>query len=187
MDLPIVLSPEQIAARVRALADALNRELPPNALFVVALKGAFVFAADLLRHVTCKPRVDFVRAASYGMGTRPDGEVALLLDVTEPLEGQHVVLVEDIIDTGRTTRRIIDRLASGGAKRVQVVTLLDKPARRQVEVPLDWVGFEMPAPGEAEGEDRFYVGYGLDHAERYRELPYIAYIPRRAATSPSHP
>jgi len=134
------------------------------------LKGAALFLADLVRAVDRPLEFDFVAIASYGAATRTSGEVRVLKDLDTPVNGKHVIIVEDILDTGLTLRfsYLIESLRARQAASVKVCVLLDKPSRRRVEVPVDYCGFVI--------EDRFVVGYGMDYAETYRNLPYIGYI-----------
>jgi len=152
----------QLAKQIAS--DFRNKEI----VVVIVLKGAFVFASDLLRRLNnaeLRPLVDFVRASSYGSGTDSGGSVEFSLDVSIPLEGRDVLLIDDIADSGGTLTLLRDRLYSRGACSVKCCVLLDKPSRRKVEFQPDYVGFEIP--------DRFVVGYGLDFDERFRCLPYI--------------
>ena len=152
----------QLAKQIAS--DFRNKEI----VVVVVLKGAFVFASDLLRRLNnsgIRPLVDFVRASCYGSGTDPGHSVEFSLDVSIPLEGRDVLLVDDIADSGRTLTLLRDRLYNRGAGSVKCCVLLDKPSRRKVEFQPDYIGFEIP--------DRFVVGYGLDFDERFRCLPYI--------------
>lgn len=137
-------------------------------ILVGILKGAFVFLADLVRFLSVPARVDFMCVSSYGKATTTSGVVRILKDLDESVEGRHVLLVEDIVDTGLTLQYLKDNLETRGAASVEVCVLLDKQERRLVDVPLDYCGFTVP--------DRFLVGYGLDYRERYRHLPYIAIL-----------
>ncbi|MGF1467340.1 MAG: hypoxanthine phosphoribosyltransferase [Sandaracinaceae bacterium] len=160
-----LLPAETLAARVRELGAEIAehyRSRDPDLLVVPVLKGSFVFAADLVRAIDLPLTVDFLAVRSYE-GTRSSGRVETLLDLSEPVEGRDVLVVEDIVDTGLTLRSILTGLADRGAASVRVATLLHKPSRTQVEVALDYVGFTI--------EDRFVVGYGLDLDGRYRNHP----------------
>jgi len=164
-----LLSAERIAARVAELAREIDAALPPGAIVVVVvLRGAFVFAADLVRRLPRDLRCDFLGVRSYGAATQTSGVVEITHDLALPITGQHVLLVEDIVDTGLTLRHLLDLLATRQPASIRVCALLDKPARRQLRAPVDFVGFEIP--------DRFVVGYGLDHDQLYRNLPYIGVI-----------
>ncbi|MEE9277359.1 MAG: hypoxanthine phosphoribosyltransferase, partial [Dehalococcoidia bacterium] len=132
------------------------------------LKGAFVFMADLVRRLSVSCRCDFLAFQSYGAGTVSSGEARLVHDLTLPLAGADVLIVEDIVDTGITLRAAIERVRREHPRSLRTCTLLNKPSRREGEVPLDYVAFTVP--------DRFIVGYGIDWKERFRALPYIAYV-----------
>jgi hypoxanthine phosphoribosyltransferase len=163
-----LISAEQIQARVRAMGDEIRRDHPGDLHLVCVLKGAFVFLADLLRTLPDATTIDFVAISSYGQGTRSSGEVRLLKDLDTGLEGRDVVIIEDIVDTGLTLNYLQEILRARGPKALKTACLLSKPSRRQVAVKLDYVGFSI--------EDRFVVGYGLDYAEKFRNLPYIGVI-----------
>ena len=165
----VLLDQETIARRVAELGEAISRdyrELDP--VLVGVLKGGVLFLADLLRHITVHVTVDFMAISSYGAGTQSSGVVRILKDLDHPVAGRHVVLVEDIVDTGLTLRYLLDNLASRRPASVKACVLLDKSQRRVVDVPLAYVGFQIP--------NRFVVGYGLDFAERYRNLPFIGVL-----------
>jgi hypoxanthine phosphoribosyltransferase len=136
---------------------------------VAVLKGAFVFLADLARRMPGDLSMDFIALASYGRGTTTSGEVRLVRDLDIPLDGKDVIIVEDIVDTGRTLVYLQNMLLARRPRTLATVCLLDKPSRRQVEAAVDYAGFTI--------EDHFVVGYGLDHDERYRQLPYLAVLP----------
>jgi hypoxanthine phosphoribosyltransferase len=161
-----------IARRVDELAAAIAAALPPAFTLVGLLKGSFVFVADLARALSragCRPRIEFMRVSSYGSGTTSSGIVSLMGDAPAGVKGEPVLLVDDIQDTGRTLAFTREFLLERGAARVWTCTLLDKPSRREVAAgEVDFVGFAIP--------DVFVVGYGIDYAERYRELPYIGKV-----------
>lgn len=160
-----VFTPEAIADRVAALGRDISREYQGKDLLVVGvLKGAFMFLADLVRHVSVPARVDFVRLASYGSKDSP-GELRFLQDLEEPCCGRHVLVVEDIVDTGHSMDMLLQVLGSRGAASVKLCALIDKAERRQAQVTVDFSGFTL-----AKG---FLVGYGLDFAEDYRCLPGV--------------
>lgn len=164
-----LLTADVIAQRVRELGLAIARDYADkNLVLVCVLKGSFVFAADLARAIDLPLRVDFLGVRSYGAGTQTSGVVQITQDLSHPIDGEHVLLVEDIIDTGLTIAHLGDLLRTRGPASVRVCALLHKPARARVEVGIDYLGFTI--------QDRFVVGYGLDHAERYRNLPYIGVI-----------
>jgi hypoxanthine phosphoribosyltransferase len=163
-----MITAAQIARRVRRLGRQVSdvyADIDTPLVMVVILKGATVFAADLLRSLTIPAELEFVRASSYGGGTASSGKLRLAHMVEGPLVGRHVLLVEDIIDSGLTVSVIQRRIERLGAASVRLAALLDRPARRQVEVRIDFTGFVIP--------DRFVIGYGLDYAGLYRELPHI--------------
>jgi len=164
-----LISAQDIAARVAALGNEIAVRLPEGSFAAVGiLRGAFVFMADLVRAIPRDVRCDFLGVRSYGAATETSGVVQITSDLRLPISGKHVLLVEDIVDTGLTLRYLLDLLQAQGPASLQVCTLLNKPSRRRVEVPLDFVGFEIP--------DRFVVGYGLDAAQKYRNLPYVAVV-----------
>ena len=162
----ILLSQEVLETRVSELAAEINRDYAdcPRLIAIGILKGSVFFMVDLLKQVTVPVAVDFFQTSSYGNSTEP-GEVRIRKDIDLSIRGADVLLIEDIIDTGFTLRTILDLLRFRGARSVKLCALLDKSERRQVEVPIDYRGFEI--------EDHFVVGYGLDLADAYRNLPYI--------------
>jgi hypoxanthine phosphoribosyltransferase len=162
----LLLSREKIARRVEELADQISRDYAGLDLLLVGiLKGAFIFLADLARALKFPVEVDFVRLRSYGAGTQTSGEVHITKDVEVPVKGRHVLVVEDIVDAGLTLDFLLGHLASHQPASLKICCLIDKRERRQVEVPLDYVGFTV-----AKG---FLVGYGLDCGEKLRTLPAI--------------
>ena len=165
---PPMISSAQIARRVHRLGRHISNvyaDIDTPLVMVVILKGATVFAADLLRSLSIPAELEFVRASSYPTGTSSNGRLKLAHMVEGPLVGRHVLLVEDIIDSGVTVNAVRKRIQRLGAASVRLAALLDRPARRQVEVDIDFTGFVIP--------DRFVIGYGLDYAGLYRELPHI--------------
>jgi hypoxanthine phosphoribosyltransferase len=163
-----MISAAQIARRVHRLGRRISdtyADIDTPLVMVVILKGATVFAADLLRSLAIPAELEFVRASSYPTGTSSNGRLKLAHMVEGPLVGRHVLLVEDIIDSGVTVNAVRRRIQRLGAATVRLAALLDRPARRQVEVEIDFTGFVIP--------DRFVIGYGLDYAGLYRELPHI--------------
>ncbi len=162
----LLFSRQEIARRVEELADRISRDYAGQDLLLVGiLKGAFIFLADLVRALEFPVEVDFVRLRSYGAGTQTSGEVHLTKDVEVPLKDRHVLVVEDIVDAGLTLDFLLGHLASHQPASLKICCLIDKRERRQVEVPLDYVGFPV-----AKG---FLVGYGLDCGEKLRTLPEI--------------
>lgn len=168
-----MLSAEQIAVRVKELGAQIAAEYKDrNLVFVVVLKGSFIFAADLCRAVdpSLHLRIDFLGVRSYGEGTETSGVVQITQDLSRPIAGEDVVIVEDIVDTGLTIAHLMDLFRTRNPRSVKVCALLHKPARSRVAVNVDFLGFTI--------EDKFVVGYGLDFAERYRNLPYIGLVER---------
>jgi len=164
----ILISEQQIQARVAEMAREIRRDFPDDLHLVAVLKGAFVFMSDLVRHIPGHVSLDFMATSSYAAGTTTSGEVRLVKDLDVTLDGRHVVIVEDIVDSGLTLHYLRDVLRARNPKTLRTACLLNKPSRRRVEVPVEYVGFTI--------EDRFVVGYGLDYAEQYRNLPYIAVV-----------
>jgi hypoxanthine phosphoribosyltransferase len=163
------LTREQIHRRVEELAQEISRDYRgKEILFVCILKGAFVFLSDLMRHVDLPAQVDFIGLASYGSEMVSSGQIRVTRECTIPVEGMDVIVVEDIIDSGRTLKFLADELRSRRPRSLRVCCLLDKKSRRQVEFEVDYVGFDV--------EDLFVVGYGLDVNEHFRNLPGIHYV-----------
>ncbi len=172
-----LLSAADLAARVAELGREIAARLPPGPLHVVVvLRGAFIFAADLVRALPREVRCDFLAIRSYGSATETSGIVEITHDLELPITGKHVLVVEDIVDTGLTLRHLRDLLATRQPASVHVCALLDKPSRRRSEVAVDFVGFTIP--------DHFVVGYGLDHDQRYRNLPYVGVLPEPTKNTP---
>ena len=162
----IILSADRIRERLAEMAAQIEADYAgQEVLCVGVLKGCFVVLADLIRQLELPLEVDFIAVSSYGHGQEP-GEFKLLSDVRSDITGKNVLIVEDICDTGHSLRAITDILAARAPRSLKVCVLLDKPSRRRVRMAPDYVGFEIP--------DVFVVGYGLDHAERYRNLPFVA-------------
>jgi hypoxanthine phosphoribosyltransferase len=165
----ILLSSEQIAVRVRELGARITVDYAGRRLVLVCvLKGSFVFAADLARAIDLPLRVDFLGVRSYGAGTTTTGVVQITQDLGRPIDGEDVLLIEDIVDTGLTMAHLVDLFGTRGPASVRICALLQKPARARVAVAIDYLGFTI--------DDRFVVGYGLDLDERYRNLPYVGVI-----------
>jgi len=168
-DLRVLISGHDIEQRLDAMAAELEPVLEwRDAFAVIALKGAVVFAADLLRRLPPVDSLDYIQARSYGSGTASSGQVQLVRDTELSVDGRTVVLLDDITDTGLTSSFLRSHLLARGADEVHVVTLLDKPARRRVRFELAATGFEIA--------DDFVVGYGLDYGERFRTLPFVAVL-----------
>ena len=167
----VLITEQQIRRRVRQLGKQISKDYEGKELVLVGvLKGAAIFLADLVREITIPVDYDFVAISSYGADTRSSGVVRLLKDLDESIESKHVLVVEDIVDTGWTLRLsyIVENLRSRKAASVRVCTLLDKPSRRKVDVGIDYYGFIV--------EDRYVIGYGLDYNGKYRSLPYIGVL-----------
>jgi len=166
-----MLSTEQIAARVRELGAQITEEYrDKNLVLVVVLKGSFIFASDLCRAIDLPLRIDFLGVRSYGEGTETSGVVQITQDLSRPIAGEDVMIVEDIVDTGLTIAHLMDLFRTRNPRSVKVCSLLHKPARSRVAVNVDFLGFTI--------EDKFVVGYGLDFGEKYRNLPYIGLVER---------
>jgi hypoxanthine phosphoribosyltransferase len=163
----ILVQPDDLKQRVRDLGQQVSDAYADRDLLLVGvLKGAVFFLADLMRAIDIPVEVDFMAVASYGSATDSSGVVRILKDLDTPIEGRHVLIVEDIVDSGLTLQYLMRNLGARNPASLDVCALLTKPERRKVELPIRFVGFEIP--------DRFAIGYGLDHAERYRNLPYVA-------------
>ncbi|MBN8189214.1 MAG: hypoxanthine phosphoribosyltransferase [Salipiger thiooxidans] len=165
-----MISAKAIAARIEALAREIDREFRDTEKLVVVglLRGSFVFIADLVRELDLPVEVDFLEASSYGDGMESSREVRILKDLRSPIEGRDVLVVEDIVDTGFTLSHVLRLLQSREPRKLRTIALLDKPARREVALKADWTGFEIP--------DEFVVGYGIDFAQRNRNLPFIGKV-----------
>ncbi|MDE3059827.1 MAG: hypoxanthine phosphoribosyltransferase [Pseudomonadota bacterium] len=167
----VLISAAEIAGRVSSLAETIAAKLPADMMIVSLLRGSFVFTADLIRalHLTgAHPQVDFITLASYGAKTVSSGEITIVRDLTETVEGRDVLIVDDILESGRTLHFARQLVAERNARSIQIAVLLEKPGKRAVDIHADFVGFVIP--------DRFVVGYGLDYANYYRELPYIGAV-----------
>ncbi len=167
----VLLNEEQIGARIAELGAEISRDYAGKDLHLVGiLKGCVPFIADLMRAIKAPLSFDFVAVSSYGADTKSSGVVRILKDLDESVESKHVLVIEDIIDTGLTLRLsyLLDNIRARRAASVKVCTLLDKPSRRRVEVPVDYSGFTI--------EDQFVVGYGMDYAGKFRSLPYIGIL-----------
>jgi hypoxanthine phosphoribosyltransferase len=168
-NLEVLISEEQIRDRIKEIGAEMSRDYAGlNPLLIGVLKGACFFLSDLLRAIDTRLSIEFMAISSYGSSTRTSGEVRILKDLDVAIEGRHIIVVEDIVDTGLTLSYLLANLKSRGAASVKLVALLDKYERREREVEIDYLGFKIP--------DHFVVGYGLDFAERYRNLPFIAVL-----------
>ncbi len=163
----IFFSKEKIYAKVQELGKKITEDYNGQEVIIIGvLKGANVFLADLIREIMLPVYIDFMAVSSYGHSTETSGVVRILKDLDMEIEDKHVLIVEDIVDTGLTLKYITSNLKSRGVASLKICTLLDKPSRRKCNLNIDYIGFEIP--------DEFIVGYGIDYAERYRNLPYIA-------------
>jgi hypoxanthine phosphoribosyltransferase len=167
----VLISADAVAKRVQELATDIARSLPSNVMIVSLLRGSFVFTADLIRalHLAgSSPQVDFMTLASYGRGTTSSGNVEIVRDLTEDVAGRDILIVDDILESGRTLTFARDLIQQRGARSTRIAVMLEKPGKRKVDVSADFVGFVIP--------DKFVVGYGLDYANYYRELPFIGAV-----------
>jgi hypoxanthine phosphoribosyltransferase len=163
----ILVGAEDLSRRVKELAAEISTDYADKDLLLIGvLKGAVFFVSDLMRYLDVPVEVDFMAVASYGSATRSSGVVRILKDLDAAIEGRDVLIVEDIVDSGLTLQYLLRNLAGRNPRSLEVCALLIKPERRKVDLQTRYVGFEIP--------DRFAIGYGLDHAERYRNLPYVA-------------
>lgn len=163
----ILVTKESIENRVKELGEKISNDYnsADEIVMIGVLKGANMFLGDLIRQINLPVKIDFIAVSSYGLSTESTGVVKILKDLDIDIEGKHVIIVEDIIDTGLTLKYISENLKTRNASTIKICTLLDKPARRQCQIPVEYVGFEIP--------DEFIVGYGIDYAEKYRNLPYV--------------
>ena len=165
----VLISAEQIRTRTRELGQQISRDYrDQDLLLVCVLKGAISFLADLMREITVPHAIDFLAISSYGASTESSGVVRILKDLDTNIAGRNVLIVEDIIDTGRTLSYITQMLRTREPKSLRICSLLSKPSRREIEIPVDYIGFEIP--------NKFVIGYGLDFGEIYRSLPYIGVL-----------
>lgn len=166
--IPVLLSAPEIRERIEAMAGEIAAVMPNEFVIVSLLRGAFMFTADLARElyaVGMHPQVDFMTLSSYGEATVSSGNVVINRTLSEDVEGKHVLIVDDILESGRTLNVAIELLKSRGAAEIKIAMLLEKPGKLAVDVKADFIGFQIP--------DKFVVGYGLDYASHYRELPFI--------------
>jgi hypoxanthine phosphoribosyltransferase len=163
----ILVQADELQHRIKEIAAEVSRDYEGRDLLLIGvLKGAVFFLSDLMRQLDIPCEVDFMAVASYGSSTDSSGVVRILKDLDAPLEGRNVLIVEDIVDSGLTLQYLMRTLEARGPASIEVCALLTKPDRRKVDMPARYVGFEIP--------DKFAIGYGLDYAERYRNLPYVA-------------
>ena len=165
----VLMSEETLRKRVKELGDAISHDYAgKEILMVCVLRGAFIFMADLARAISVPVAIDFMAVSSYGASTSSSGVVRIIKDFDETVEGKHILIVEDIIDSGLTLKYLYNQILSRKPASVRICTLLDKPERRKADVDVHYNGFSIP--------DAFVVGYGLDYAEHYRNLPYIGVL-----------
>ena len=164
----VLLAAADIHERVKQMAQEIHRDHPDGVHLVCVLKGAFVFLSDLARQLPSTTSLDFMAVSSYGTSTKSSGQVQVLKDLDSSVDGRDVVIVEDIVDTGLTLTYLQDILRARSPRHLRTACLLSKPSRRKIDVKVEYIGFTI--------EDKFVVGYGLDYAEQYRSLPYIAVI-----------
>ena len=165
----VMYSEEEIRDAAKRLAHQINEDYAgQEVVFVALLKGSVQFMADLLKYIDLKCTIDFMCVSSYGNGTKSTGRVNIIKDLSEPIDDKNVIIVEDIIDSGNTLNFIGKYFSAKNASSVRICTLLNKPSRREVEIDVDYIGFDIP--------DEFVVGYGLDYCEYYRNLPYIGVL-----------
>lgn len=165
----VLLTEEQIDKRIAEIAEEISRDYEGEEIFLVCtLKGATFFACELAKRITIPTAIDFMSVSSYGNSTVSSGKIVMKKDLEESIVGKNVIVVEDIVDTGRTLSYLMDNLKQRGPKSLKLCSLLDKPDRRVIDIKADYTGFEIP--------DLFVVGYGLDYAQRYRNLPYVGVV-----------
>ncbi len=165
----ILIDEEKIMKRVAEMGTEITRDYQGKELVVICiLRGGVIFMSDLVKQIKLPLYMDFMAVSSYGMSTKSSGVVRILKDLNEDIEGKDVLIVEDIVDTGLTLHYLVDYIKSRNPRSVKVCCFLDKPSRRKVDVEVDYVGFEIP--------DKFGVGYGLDYAQKYRNLPYVSVL-----------
>ena len=165
----VLISKEKIADRVKELAKTINKEFDGEEVVLIGLlRGSVIFLSDLAREIDLDAKIDFMIVSSYGNTMESSREVKIIKDLEEYIEGKNVIIVEDIIDTGYTLQKVVETLKLRNPKELKICTLLDKPERREVEIPVDYVGFQIP--------DEFVVGYGIDYAQKHRNLPYVGMV-----------
>ena len=168
-----VVTQEQMRARIREMGRQISADYAgKDVVLVGVLKGAYAFYADLARAIRIPIRVDFILVTSYGLGVKTSGKVKVVSELTEEIKGKEILLVEDIVDSGLTVQYLMKSLAKKKPRSIKVCTLLNKPARRVVDVQIEYVGFKIP--------DQYVVGYGLDYRQKYRNLPYLAVLDQMA-------
>ena len=164
-----LISEEDVAAKVKEIGAQITKDYEGKAVHLICvLKGGVFFTCELAKRITVPVTIDFMCVSSYGASTVSSGKITIKKDLEESIEGRNVIVIEDIIDTGRTLRYLLDDLSARGPKSLKLCAMLDKPDRRITDVAVDYTGFEIP--------DEFVVGYGLDYDQRYRNLPYIGIL-----------
>ena len=165
----VLLSEEEVDARIKQIAAKISKDYAGKEIHLICvLKGGVFFTCELAKRITVPVTIDFMCVSSYGASTVSSGKITIKKDLEESIEGRNVIVMEDIIDTGRTLRYLLDDLSARGPKSLKLCAMLDKPDRRITDVAVDYTGFEIP--------DEFVVGYGLDYDQRYRNLPYIGIL-----------
>jgi len=164
----ILITEQQIQTRVAEMAAEIRRDFPDDVHLIAVLKGAFIFLSDLVRNIPGRVSLDFMATSSYAKGTTTSGEVRLTKDLDLTLDGRNVIIVEDIVDSGLTLHYLHEILRARNPKSLRTACLLSKPSRRRIDVPVEYIGFTI--------DDHFVVGYGLDYAEQYRNLPHIGIV-----------
>ena len=168
-EISVLISEEELQAKVKELGARVTEDYrDKNMLLIGVLRGGVVFMADLMRHIDFPVEIDFMQVSSYGSGTVSSGNVKILKDTETSVEGRDVLIAEDILDTGTTLHSLVDLIKKRGANSVKICTILNKPARRKVDLNADYVGFDIP--------DKFVVGYGLDYDQKYRNLPFVGVV-----------
>ena len=165
----VLISQQELEARIEKMAEQINRDYEGESVHLICiLKGSIFFTCELAKHLDIPVTMDFMAVSSYGSQTKSSGVVRLIKDLDEPIEGRNVIVIEDIIDSGRTLAYLLDNLSGRAPKTLRLAALLDKPDRRVTDVGVDYTGFVIP--------DEFVIGYGLDFEQHYRNLPYIGYF-----------
>ena len=165
----VLLSEEEVDAKIKQIGEQISKDYAGRQVHLVCvLKGGSFFMCELAKRITVPMSLDFMSVSSYGSETKSSGVVRIVKDLDEPLKGKNVIVIEDIVDSGRTLSYLLDMLKDRGPESLRLCTLLDKPERRVVDVNVDYTGFQIP--------DKFVVGYGLDYDQRYRNLPYIGVV-----------
>lgn len=177
--LKVLITEEELKSKVTELGAQISRDYAgKNLLLVSVLKGSVIFMADLMRAITINAPIDFMAVSSYGSGVKTTGVVKIIKDLDQPLEGRDLLIVEDILDSGKTLNYLIGTLGERGPASIRIATLLDKPDRREVNISADYSGFTVP--------DEFVVGYGLDFMEKYRNLPFVGILRPEVYAHASH-